>query len=338
MTTIGPESFYGGAAPLAVLLAALLLDAVLAGIPGLRQAFRVPEAALGAMMSWFDRRLNRARRSVASRVVRGTVGVLIIATLAFAAGYLIADLARSAPYGWIAEIVVVAALLAQRSAFDAARRVARMLKTRGVEVGRETLARSAPYDTGALDENAVARGAIEGCAERFCDGVIGPALWYLVLGLPGIFVYRAISAAARRVGHATPHYAAFGAATTWLDKLANIAPAPVAGMILTIAAAFVPGANPLRALSTMARDSRNRGAPGAGWTESAVAGALGLSLAGPRRYRGEVVRGPWIGDGRARATPADITRAVYLFAVACLIAIGLTAALTLVATGWRSLM
>ncbi len=130
---------------------------------------------------------------------------------------------------------------------------------------------------------------------------------------------------------------ASGAGAMFTTRSSHAAPAPIAGTILTLAAAFVPGANPLRALTTMARDSRNRGAPGAGWTESAVAGALGLSLAGPRRYRGEVVRGPWIGSGRARATPADITRAVYLFAVACLIAIGLTAVLALAATGWQSL-
>ena len=337
MTMLGPESFYGGGVPLGVLLAALLVDAVFAGIPGLRSLFAVPEAALGAIVSWCDGRLNRDRRSAASRMVRGTVAVLVVTAAAFAAGYLIAGLAHGWRHGWIVDVFVVASLLAQRSAFDGARAVARMLRSRGVEVGRATLARSASYDVSALDENAVARGAIEDCAERFCDGVVAPALWYIVLGLPGIFAYRAISAASRRIGHSTPHYAAFGAGAAWLDRVVNILPAPVAGIILIVAAAFVPGANSLRALTTMMRDSRNRGAPGAGWTESAVAGALGLSLAGPRRYRGEMVRGPWIGSGRARATPADITRAVYLFAVACLIAIGLTVVLALAATGWQSL-
>jgi adenosylcobinamide-phosphate synthase len=337
MATIGPESFYGGGIPLGVLLAALLVDAVFAGIPGLRQVLAAPEAALGAIVSWLDGRLNRDRRTAASRAVRGAVSVVLVAALAFGIGYLLAALARGWPHGWIGETVIVASLLAQRSAFDAARAVARMLKSRGVEVGRATLARSAAYDVSVLDENAVARGAIEGCAERFCDGVVAPAVWYLLLGLPGLFAYRAISVASRLIGHATPHYAAFGAGAAWLDRFANIAPAPIAGLLLIVAAVFVPGANPVRALTTMVRDSRNRGAPAAGWTESAVAGALGLSLAGPRRYRGEVVRGPWIGSGRARATPADITRAVYLFAVACLLAIAIAAVAALAATGWRPL-
>ncbi len=329
MTTLGPESFYGGGEPFAVLLAALIIDAVLAGLPGLREALAAPEAALGTIVAWLDSRLNRARRSATSRAVRGAVVVAIAATAAFAVGYVLARLALDWRHGWIVDAIVIASLLAQRSTFDGARSVARMLRTRGVEVGRETLARTAAYDVSTLDENAVARGAIEGCAERFCDGVIAPALWYIVLGLPGICTYRVISTAARHIGHSTPHFAAFGAAAAWLDRIANIVPAPFAGVILALSATFVPGSNPIRAMTTMVRDSRNRGAPSAGWTESAVAGALGLSLAGPRRYQGDTVRGPWIGDGRARATPADISRAVFLFAVACLIAIGLIAVLAL---------
>lgn len=326
MTTLGPESFYFGGEPFAVLLAALLFDAVLAGLPGLRETLALPEIGLGKIVTWLDGRLNRSHRSAPNRAMRGAAVVTITAAAAFAAGYVIAQFALGWRHGWMVQAIVVASLLAQRSTFDAARSVTRMLRTRGVEVGREMLARTESYDVSALDENAVARGAIEGCAERFCDGVVAPALWYIVLGLPGICAYRAISVAARRIGHPTPHYASFGAAATWLDRVANFAPAPIAGMILVLSAVFVPGANPIRALTTMARDSRNRGSPSAGWTESAVAGALGLSLAGPRRYRGETVRGPWIGDGRARATPADISRAVYLFAVACLISIGFAAA------------
>ena len=49
--------------------------------------------------------------------------------------------------------------------------------------------------------------------------------------------------------------------------------------------------------------------PNAGWPEAAIAGALGLRLAGPRPYGGELVDDAWIGDGRAAATPADIRQA-----------------------------
>ncbi len=121
MTTLGPDTFYGGGAPLTVVLAALLADAALAGLPGLRQALATPEALLGSMVSWLDRRLNRDRRSTASRTVRGMVVVTLATALAFGAGYLIAWLALGLRHGWVVDVVVVASLLAQRSAFDAAR-------------------------------------------------------------------------------------------------------------------------------------------------------------------------------------------------------------------------
>ena len=63
--------------------------------------------------------------------------------------------------------------------------------------------------------------------------------------------------------------------------------------------------------------------------EGAVAGALGLALAGPRRYGTETVNDPWIGDGRARATALDIRRALYLYVVAGLILAALIGALLL---------
>lgn len=56
-----------------------------------------------------------------------------------------------------------------------------------------------------------------------------------------------------------------------------------------------------------------------------MAGALGLALAGPRRYSGHVAEDPWIGDGRARATPQDIRRALLVYATACGLLIALLA-------------
>ena len=110
----------------------------------------------------------------------------------------------------------------------------------------------------------------------------------------------------------------------------NYVPAPLAGAVLSAAALFVPGANMVRAVGAMLRDSRNHPAPSAGWTVGAMAGALRLALSGPRRYGGAVITGPWIGDGRARAIPADIGRAVLLFAVASIMTAGVVAVLALV--------
>ena len=121
------------------------------------------------------------------------------------------------------------------------------------------------------------------------------------------------------IGHKTERYLSFGMTAAKLDDLMSFIPARLAGLILGIAAFLVPTAHPGHAIGTMLRDARNHSSPNAGWPEGAVAGALGLSLAGPRHYGGKVVKDKWIGNGRARLTVQDIHRALFLYAVACLV-------------------
>ncbi|MCW9039994.1 MAG: cobalamin biosynthesis protein, partial [Rhodospirillales bacterium] len=114
-------------------------------------------------------------------------------------------------------------------------------------------------------------------------------------------------------------YRAFGMTAARLDDVVNLIPARLSGLFIVLGSVFVPTANPLRALKVMVRDAGKHRSPNAGWPEGAMAGALDLALAGPRKYRESQVNDPWIGDGRARATPKDIRRALYLFATACLV-------------------
>jgi adenosylcobinamide-phosphate synthase len=128
------------------------------------------------------------------------------------------------------------------------------------------------------------------------------------------------------IGHRTPHYEQFGKAAARLDDALNYLPARLAGLIIAAAALFAPGARPLKALRAMWEDAGKHRSVNAGWPEAAMAGALDLALAGPRRYPELVVNDPWIGGGRARATHHDIRRALHLYAIACLIDAGLVAA------------
>jgi adenosylcobinamide-phosphate synthase len=125
------------------------------------------------------------------------------------------------------------------------------------------------------------------------------------------------------VGYRTPRYRSFGWAAARFDDVLNIVPAPLSGLLLIIAAAFATPGRPGRALAIMLRDGRKHHSPNAGWPESAMAGALGLALAGPRRYPEGLVADPWLGDGTARAATPDITRALKLYCRACLILGGL---------------
>ncbi len=185
-------------------------------------------------------------------------------------------------------------------------------------------------DPESLDAHGVARAAIESLAENFSDGVVAPVFWYLLLGLPGLFAYKMASTLDSMIGHRTPHYQSFGWAAARLDDVLNLVPARLSGLLIAAAAVFTRGSRPDRALLIMLRDARKHRSPNAGWPEGAMAGALGLALAGPRRYAEGLVADPWVGEGTARAVAGDIARALRLYTLACLVQGGLVLGLWLV--------
>jgi adenosylcobinamide-phosphate synthase len=303
-----------------LLLAALLLD-VLIGDP--RWLFRVvphPVALIGGLVGWLDRRLNRPQRSARSRGLRGMVVVLFVVALAAGVGFGLDALADRWRYGWVITLAAVTLLIAQRDLFDHVRAVARALERDGIEAGRAAVARIVGRDPAQLDAHGVARAAIESLAENFADGVVAPVFWYLLFGLPGLIAYKAVNTMDSMIGHHTPQHEEFGRSAARLDDALNWLPARIAGTMIVVAALFAPGGRPARAFRIMARDGGKHRSPNAGWPEAAMAGALSVALSGPRSYAGKAVAEPWLGEEfPARIGPPEVHRALYLFAVACLV-------------------
>ncbi len=316
-----------GPDPLVLLLLALALDAYIGDPPGVWRVVPHPVALMGRAVALLDKRLNRPGRSEATRAMRGVLALVGLLGLAAGAGWAVSWAACAVSFGWLVELVLVMTLVAQRSLYRHVIAVAGALEEGGLEAGRRAVAHLVGRNPENLDEYGVARGAIESCAENLSDGVIAPVFWYVLLGLPGLLAYKMLNTLDSMVGYTSPRYKAFGAATARLDTAANYVPARLTALILAFAALFVPSAGARAALRTVARDARRHRSANAGWPEAAAAGALGLALAGPRRYGDRVVKDNWMGQGRARATPADIRRALYLFVVACLVNFGLVAAL-----------
>lgn len=316
---------------LALWLVVLAADALFGGLPGLRRALEAPLDAVAALGGWFERRLNRARRSDANRTVRGAVVVTVVVALAWAAGAGVRALSGALPDGGAVEGIAVACMLGQRRLVDRVRAVAAALAAGELEPARAALRGQLPYSAATLDAHAAARGGAEAAAARFSDGVVGAAFWYLLAGLPGLFAYRAVGVLARRIGRPGESRAAFGLAAVRLDGALTLVPGLIAGLLIVLAAPFVPGARPIAALRLWLRDAGARLADGAGRAEGAMAGALDVALGGPRPSPDGPVPGGWIGDGRARADAADVRRAAGLLIVACLIAAAAVAAPIVVA-------
>jgi adenosylcobinamide-phosphate synthase len=309
--------------PLLLLAAGLAVDAWLGDMPLLFSHVPHPIAVAGRAVAFFDRKLNRATRSEAARRGRGVVTVLTLVGGAAALGVVVARLCRGSFAGAILETWLIAVLVAQRSLYDHVAAVGGALARGGVVAGRDAVSHIVGREPASLDAYGVARAAIESLAENFNDGVVAPVFWYLVLGLPGLFAYKMANTLDSMVGHRTPRYRAFGWAAARFDDLVNLVPARLSGVLIAIAAVFSPAARPARAVAIMLRDAGKHRSPNAGWPEGAMAGALGLALAGPRRYAEGMVCDPWVGEGRVQAAPADIARALALYTHACLLQWGL---------------
>lgn len=214
-------------------------------------------------------------------------------------------------WAWLPIALLAVPGLAQRSLHDHVAPIGRALAAGDLEEARELVGRIVGRDTAALDEAGIVRAAIESLAESFCDGVVAPAFWLLVGGLPGLWAYKLLNTADSLIGHKEPRWQAFGWAAARGDDVANLIPARLSGLLLCCA-----GGGGFR---TMLRDARKHASPNAGWPEAAMAGVLGLRLAGPIAYDGVMQPKPWIGDGRREATAPDIARALGCYRRACLL-------------------
>ncbi|HUI17161.1 MAG TPA: adenosylcobinamide-phosphate synthase CbiB [Alphaproteobacteria bacterium] len=314
---------------LQILLAALALEGAFGYPQALFRTLGHPVAWLGVLIEAVDRHLNRAELGAAARRTLGVAGLALLLLLAGAVAFAIEAGVLALPFGWLAEAVLAASLFSQRSLFAHVAAVAAALEAGGLAPARRAVAEIVGRNPESLDEAGVARAAIESLAENFSDGVVAPALWLALAGLPGLVLYKAINTADSMLGHLTPRHRSFGWAAARLDDLVNLPAARLAAGLLAAAACLGSRANAAAAWRTMWRDAWRHRSPNAGWPEAAMAGALGLRLAGPRVYGSERIEDAWMGDGRAEAGGRDVQAALGLYRIACALLWLVTAAVVL---------
>lgn len=310
-------------APLAFL--SLLLERLFGYPDALVKAIGHPVIWVGALISFLDRRLNRKTDSAARRRARGVAALVAIVGLPALVASLLHAAFGMLPFGLLLSALAASTLLAQKSLRDHVAAVADALEREGLPGGRREVARIVGRDPERLDVSGVSRAAIESLAENFSDGIVAPAFWLAALGLPGGAAYKAANTADSMIGHRTPRHEAFGWAAARFDDLINLPASRLTALLLVAAAALSRDADAAAAWRAVFRDAKKHRSPNAGWPEAAMAGALGLALAGPRTYGGIVVQDAFMGDGgRREATAADIRRSLRLFAVADGLLIGLS--------------
>ncbi|MEL6435931.1 MAG: adenosylcobinamide-phosphate synthase CbiB [Pseudomonadota bacterium] len=289
-----------------ILLAALLLDRLIGDPDWLWRRLPHPVVLFGGVIGWADRRLNVDEQPETARKRNGILFIIGSVLSALLLGLSLSSaLGRAGIAGVLLEVLIVAVFFAHKSLLDHVRAVADGLRDGGLDGGRAAVSMIVGRDPKTLDEAGVSRAAIESLAENFSDGVVAPAFWYVLLGLPGLFAYKMINTADSMIGHMTEKHRAFGWASAKLDDLANWPPARLSALLIVLARPVAYAKSGCQ----ISKEAKLHRSPNAGWPESAMAAVSGLSLGGPRTYHGDVADERFMNDaGRKDAGEADIRR------------------------------
>lgn len=286
----------------AIVLVALVLDALFGEPQWLWSRVPHPVVLFGRAIGANDKSMNLRRFTGRERRMHGVGGMIGLCLAAAITGWLFSM------GGPVAETILLAILLAGRSLDQHVQAVAKALDT-SLAAARTSIGMIVGRRTDRLQQPEIVRAAIETAAENLSDGVIAPVLWFLIGGLPGLFVYKLVNTADSMVGYRNAHYFAYGWAAARLDDLMNYIPARLTALLIALASLGGPGGIG-GAFSGIRHDARRHASPNAGWPESAMAGGLDIWLAGPRHYGNRLFPAPKLNPDGRLAAPQDIPRAL----------------------------
>jgi adenosylcobinamide-phosphate synthase len=276
------------------LILAILLDALLGEPRWLWSRLLHPAVIIGNIISKLSNLMNHAPQ-------QRTKGVLLVLTLAIGGGITGLFITWLGP---IADVVTVAILLAHKSLVEHVSDVAQSLRM-SLFSGQRSVAMIVGRDTTEMNTEQVSRAAIESMAENFSDGFVAPVFWFLVAGLPGIIIYKAINTSDSMIGYKNRTFKDFGWATARVDDVLNWIPARLSALCIWAITGF-----PVK-WRFIAQNARLHRSPNAGWPEAAMAYALEIRLSGPRSYEGQMQKFPWVNPiGRKNIGPSEIDNAI----------------------------
>lgn len=288
--------------------AALVIEACVGYPATVYRVIRHPVVWMGRAIDSLEQRWNRPALSDEARRWLGVATVVIVAGGAAMVGYALQALASHVSFGTVCVVLIATTGLAQHSLYIHVREVLQALVSGDLTAGRRAVSHIVGRDTASLNESGVAGAALESLAESFNDGVVAPAFWLLVGGLPGLFAYKALNTADSLIGHREPRWRMFGWAAARADDVVNLIPARFAGALLALAGGG--------GLLVMWRDAHKHASPNAGWPEAAMAGALRIQLGGPTAYEGVIHERPTFGAGASPAVD-DLKRGLRIYVIAC---------------------
>ena len=284
---------------------ALSLNAVLMGPwavdSPLGDLLRLPAQELRAI----ERKLNRPQRTLGVRTQRGLLLLVTVLLSALALGLVINQL-----HIRVLSIAVLALLLPVRPTWDLTSAIGKDLEIKDTATARIELKDSIWRHYALLDEYALARAAIETLAVQFSEKIVAPLFWYLLLGMPGFLLAKAIYLLKETL--CLPQASnGFTQPAFLLHSTINFIPSRLAAILWLPMPMFLPSGKSIAAVTHVGSAIASQQTPEQ-LAVSAAAAVLGLSLGGPTSV---YTQGIWCGTGSAKASPADIRHGLYLFAL-----------------------
>ena len=309
---------------IASMLAGFLMDLLLGDPYWLPHPIRL----IGNWISFLEKRLLGSKTeekhiTPEQEQRRGMLLVLaVLSSTVFVTAVLLLGAYRLHPYlGAVIESIMTYQILATKCLKVESMKVYQELKKGDIAASRKAVSMIVGRDTECLDETGIAKAAIETVAENTSDGVIAPMICTAIGGPILGFFYKAVNTMDSMVGYKNEKYQYFGTAAAKFDDVVNYIPARLSAWLMILASA-ITHMDWKNAKKIFLRDRYNHKSPNSAQTESVMAGALDVQLAGDAWYFGKLCKKPMIGDAIREIEPEDIRRShtlLYMTAVLALV-------------------
>ena len=290
------------------MLIALCIDRLFGWPDFLFRRFSHPVVGIGQLISFFERNLNKSGWSSSLRMATGLLTLIFLLMGLTILGFLIVLVIPAGTLGILVTSFLVWPFIAAKSLADHVKAVAEPLKTNDLPSARQAISMIVGRNSDNLDSNDIARAALESLAENTSDGVTAPLFWGVLLGFPGVLIYKLVNTADSMIGYKSERYRDFGWASARFDDLINYIPARLTSLIYAIISR-----NTLKVLRITLRDASQHRSPNAGWPETSVAASIGVKLSGPRIYDGIKTNDPWLNSDGRNPTGHDLFSGLRLF-------------------------
>lgn len=293
-----------------------------------------PVRLIGATLTWIE----RALRAVGLDGYAGGIVLFLLLGGGWIAGLsaLVVVATRANVWGGAAlSVFLIYSFLALGDLLVHVRRIDSSVAAGDLARARAAVGAIVGRDTDRMDGAACRRAAVESLGESLVDGYTSAVFWYLVVGLPGLVLFKVVSTMDSMVGYKTERYLRFGWCGARTDDVMNYVPARVTWALLGLVAFVVPGCSALKAWRVGLAQHGVVPGPNSGWSEAATAGGIQRRLVGPIWNKGRLVTEIWVGDPSDPPLQAagDVRRAVWLVTLTGIVAVGLIASVILAAAG-----